>query len=94
MQPFTFDQAVIAGLLFLLGILIGMFFLAGGKWKQRYRTEAAERQALLCENERLRREADAYRVAAERPAHGGVTHDRDRDGTPDRIDPRPSDPRV
>ncbi len=57
MQPFTLDQAIIAGLLFLLGILIGMYFLAGGKSKRLYRQEVVRREALEKENEQLRREA-------------------------------------
>lgn len=60
MQPFTFDQAVIAGLLFILGIFIGMFFLAGGKWKRRYRSEVVERNALSRENDRLVAELRAH----------------------------------
>jgi hypothetical protein len=60
MQPFTFDQAVIAGLLFILGIFIGMFFLAGGKWKRRYRSEVVERNTLARENERLAAELRAH----------------------------------
>jgi len=56
-QPFTLDQAIIAGLLFLLGILIGMYFLAGGKWKRLYRQEVTRREALEAESEQLRRDA-------------------------------------
>jgi len=66
-QPFTLDQAIIAGLLFILGILIGMFFLAGGKWKRRYRAEFAKRDELERENARLAgevREHEAVRQAA------------------------------
>ena len=98
-QPFTLDQAVIAGLLFLLGIFIGMFFLAGNKWKRRYRDEVASRNELVRDNERLERENREYqslRGAADRNPVAGVhrNDDRDRDGTPDRVDPRPSDPRI
>lgn len=57
MQPFTLDQSIITGMLFLLGILIGMFFLAGGKWKRRYRDEVVRREALDVEVEHLRRDA-------------------------------------
>ena len=53
MQPFTLDQAIIAGMLFLLGLLIGMFLLAGGKWKKRYAVESARVADLERENARL-----------------------------------------
>ena len=57
MQPFTFDQSIIAGLLFLLGLVIGMYFLAGSKWKRRYTHESSRVHALEAENEQLRRDA-------------------------------------
>ena len=73
MQPFTLDQAIVAGLLFLLGLLIGMFLFAGGKWKHLYRNEAARREGLEREVELLhreRREHETLRNAAARaPAH-------------------------
>ena len=93
MEPFTFDQAVIAGLLFLLGLLIGMFLLASPKWKRRYKDERARTQELEREVDRLgreNREFSTLRSAAERhPATGPLgTKDRDRDGTPDVVDTR------
>ena len=97
MQPFTFDQAVIAALLFLLGIVIGMFFLAGGKWKRRYRAEVASRNEMVRDNERLERENREYqtlRSAADRHPVAGTHRDADGDGVPDRIDSRPLDPRA
>ncbi|HZF43569.1 MAG TPA: hypothetical protein VEZ48_09195 [Sphingomonadaceae bacterium] len=77
MQPFTFDQAIIAGLLFILGIFIGMFFLAGGKWKRRYRAEVVERTALARENERLAAESRAHDTR-----HTEVTHREVRSNEP------------
>ncbi len=56
MTPFTTDQWVILILVFLLGLLIGMFLMAGGKWKRQYRAEIRVREELARENERLRRE--------------------------------------
>ena len=49
---------VIGGLLFLLGLLIGMFLTAGGrrKWKARYNDEVSRRQTL--ERTHKEREAD------------------------------------
>lgn len=67
---------VIAGLVFVLGVLIGMFLTAGGrrKWKGRYRDEVANREALESEHARHRaeweekdkawRERDSLRSAA------------------------------
>ena len=67
MQPFTLDQAIIAGLLFLLGLLIGMFLMAGRKWKRRYADETVRANALEAENVRLvaqLREHETVRHAA------------------------------
>ena len=55
MTPFAFDQWVILILVLLLGLLIGMWIAAGGKWKRRYREEVARREAL--EREYKHREA-------------------------------------
>ncbi|WP_114951968.1 hypothetical protein [Sphingosinicella terrae] len=69
MQAFTLDQWLVVLLAFLLGLFLGMAFLAGRKWKRRYREEVARRQELEAENERLRREAaelDTLRRAAVR----------------------------
>jgi hypothetical protein len=49
--------------------LIGMFAMAGGKWKRLYREEAARAQALESENSKLRRderEMESLRNAAAR----------------------------
>jgi hypothetical protein len=48
MTTFTTDQWVILGLVFLLGLLIGMWLTSGGrrKWKTRYNEEVTERKAL------------------------------------------------
>ena len=67
MTPFTYDQFVVAGLVFLLGLFIGMFIMAGGKWKRLYREEAARADALEAENNKLRkdeREMESLRHAA------------------------------
>ena len=69
---------VICALVFLLGLLIGMFLTAGGrrKWKQRYKSEVDRRESLEQEHDRhLRdmeerekewRERDSLRAAAAR----------------------------
>jgi hypothetical protein len=60
---------VICGLVFLLGLLIGVFLTAGGrrKWKTRYKSEVDRREALESEHaerEREWRERDSLRAAA------------------------------
>lgn len=85
MQPYTLDQSIITGLLFILGVLIGMFIMAGNKWKRRYLAEAQDREALAVENEQLRadaREMESLRHAAAKapaqpaPVHGTPAHER------------------
>ena len=66
-------------LVFLLGLLIGVFLTAGGrrKWRTRYRSEVDRREALErehSEREREWRERDSLRNAA--------VKDRDRDDRP------------
>jgi type VI protein secretion system component VasK len=67
---------VIGALIFLLGLLIGMFLTAGGrrKWKHRFKDEAERHQALqrehdkhlreMEEREKEWRERDSLRAAA------------------------------
>jgi hypothetical protein len=76
MIAFTSDQWVILALVFVLGLLVGAFLLAGSgrKWKHRYRTESERREAIEREHaERNRafedrekewREQDSLRAAA------------------------------
>jgi hypothetical protein len=69
MQAFTLDQWLVVLLAFLLGLFLGMAFLAGSKWKRRYREEVARREAVEAENAQLRRDAaemDSLRHAAAR----------------------------
>jgi predicted histidine transporter YuiF (NhaC family) len=66
----------ICALVFLLGLLVGVFLTAGGrrKWKTRYQTEAdrreaierehAEREKSWAEQEKHWRERDSLRTAA------------------------------
>jgi len=80
----------IAGLVFLLGLLIGAFLTAGGrrKWKARYRDEVATRESWEREHARLKqetderekewRERDSLRAAAAKDRDGdGVRDDRE-----------------
>jgi uncharacterized membrane-anchored protein YhcB (DUF1043 family) len=76
MITFTSDQWVILALVFLLGLLIGAFLLAGSgrKWKHRYKHEVHEREQLeeqhrerereFEEREKEWRERDSLRGAA------------------------------
>jgi hypothetical protein len=66
-------------LVFLLGLLVGVFLTAGGrrKWKTRYRSEVDRRESLEREHadrEKEWRERDSLRAAAAR--------DRERDDRP------------
>jgi hypothetical protein len=59
----------ICALVFLLGLLIGVFLTAGGrrKWRERYRSEVDRREALErehVEKEKEWRERDSLRAAA------------------------------
>jgi outer membrane murein-binding lipoprotein Lpp len=66
---FTPDQWLIVGLVFLLGIVLGMALMAGGKWKRRYKEERARADGLEAENRRLEKdsaEMDTLRQAAAR----------------------------
>ena len=69
MTYFTPDQWVIVALIFLLGIVLGMALMAGGKWKRRYKEERARADGLEAENRRLQKdsaEMDTLRQAAAR----------------------------
>lgn len=67
MVSFTLTEWAILALVFILGLLIGMFMMAGGKWKTRYREEVRRREALEKERtswENDRKHAEAQRLAA------------------------------
>jgi hypothetical protein len=73
MPDFTPNQWLVVGLVFLLGIVLGMALRGGGKWKARYREEADLRRdevkRLEAENAALRKETsekDSLRAAAAR----------------------------
>ncbi len=100
MMTFTSDQWMILALVFVLGLLIGMFLTAGGrrKWKTRYRDEVSHRERIEREHrdrekhwgdqEKEWRERDSLRGASTK---GG--RDMDDDGVPDNRDRRPTDDR-
>ena len=69
MQAFSPDQWIVLLLAFVLGLILGMAFLASPKWKRRHREEVARREAAEAENAQLRKEAaemDSLRHAAAR----------------------------
>ena len=85
---------IIYALIFLLGMLVGLFMTAGGrkKWKTRYHDEVERRKVLErdhAEAERGWRERDSLKGAATRSGHV----DRDHDGIRDEHDRRPNDDR-
>ena len=105
-MSFTTDpnQLVIWALIFLLGLLVGVFLTAGGrrKWKTRYDAEIQRRRELerahedrerhWTTQEREWRERDSLRGAAVR-GRGSRSRDLDDDGVPDDVDRRPTDDR-
>ena len=56
MDAFSLDQWLVLLLAFLMGLFLGMAFLAGGKWKRRYKDEVRKREALEAEHRTLRDE--------------------------------------
>ena len=99
MVAFTSDQWIIVALVFVLGLLIGMFLTAGGrrKWKTRYQDEIARRETLEREHRKQTdewvakesewRERDSLRAAALKNKGPDV----DGDGVADEADRAPVD---
>ena len=81
MEVLSLDQWLVLLLAFVLGVILGMAFLASPKWKRRWREEHERVRELEAENERLRKDAaemDSLRHAA---ARDEARHDdRDRSG--------------
>jgi len=74
MEAFTTDQWLVMLLVFLLGLFLGMAFLASPKWKRRYREESRLRADEVRKREAL--EADRKHWEARNIA------DRARDDQP------------
>ena len=74
MEAFTTDQWLVMLLVFLLGLFLGMAFLASPKWKRRYREESRLRAEEVRKREAL--EADRKHWEARNIA------DRARDDQP------------
>ena len=69
MPAFTADQWIVVALVFLLGLVVGMALMAGGKWKRRYKEERRRADELEAENRRLQKdsaEMDSLRHSAAR----------------------------
>ena len=80
---------VIAGLVFVLGVLIGMFLTAGGrrKWKSRYKDEVSTRESWQAEHARLQQQIDERdKEARERDSLRSAAV---RDRQSDRVEPLP-----
>jgi hypothetical protein len=56
MEAFTSDQWLVLLLVFLLGLFLGMAFLASPRWKRRYREESRLRQEEVRKREALEAE--------------------------------------
>ena len=101
MVSFTSDQWIILALVFLLGLLVGAFLLAGSgrKWKTRYREESRRREEI--EERHRERERDWETREKEwrerEPVRGTAAtrrgRDTDGDGVRDDLDRRPVDDR-
>ena len=67
MTTFTTDQWIILGLVFLLGLLVGMWMTSGGrrKWKARYNDEVTARKALEAKD----KEREAHWATREKEWH-------------------------
>ena len=99
MLDFTQDQWISIGLIFLMGIIIGGFVMAGGgrKWKERYKAEKAHRERIETDYraaEKDWRDQDSRRAAALRDQDRRTVRDQDTDGdgVPDRRDDAPTKP--
>jgi len=68
MEAFSPDQWLVLLLAFLLGLFLGMAFLASPKWKKRYREESRLRQEETTRREALDAERKRWQ-AQETAAH-------------------------
>ncbi|HYI63768.1 MAG TPA: hypothetical protein VEW71_02670 [Allosphingosinicella sp.] len=94
MVVFTPEQWLILLLAFVLGLILGMAFLASPKWKGRYREEVRRREALETEIRQLRKDAaenDSLRQAA---ARDEVRHRDDEAGRRDEARLRDDEARL
>ncbi len=87
MLAFTSDQWIIIALVFLLGLLVGAFLLAGSgrKWKTRYREESRRREDIEKTHADREREWDKRdkELREREPVPVAPVRDRDGDGVRD-----------
>jgi uncharacterized membrane-anchored protein YhcB (DUF1043 family) len=57
MTAFATDQLIMLALVLVLGLLIGMFMMAGGRWKRAYQEQVERNEHLESEVNRLQAEA-------------------------------------
>ncbi|MFL6734094.1 MAG: LapA family protein [Sphingomicrobium sp.] len=88
MTTFTLDHWMIVALVFVLGLLIGMFLTAGGrrKWKTRYRDESTRREALEKEH---REHAKRYEERDKEYRELEARHDKLVNARPAPVEERP-----
>jgi uncharacterized membrane-anchored protein YhcB (DUF1043 family) len=77
---FTTDQWTILALVFVLGVILGMAFMASPKWKQRYREEVERREEAEAEAARLRRQHDELQSLRQAAARDEARKREDRPG--------------
>ena len=84
MEAFSPDQWLVLLLAFLLGLFLGMAFLANSKWKGRYREESRLRAEEVRRREALEAERKTWetRAASERAAAERAAAERARDDRP------------
>ena len=80
MTAFTTDQWMIVALVFVLGVFLGMAFMASPKWKQRYREEVERREEAEAEAARLRRQHDELQSLRQAAARDEARKRDDRPG--------------
>ncbi len=80
MEAFSPDQWLVLLLAFVLGLILGMAFLANPKWKRRYREEVTRREAVEAENTQLRRDAAEMESLRHAAAKDEARQNDDRPG--------------
>jgi hypothetical protein len=72
LTPFASDQFIMLGLMFLLGLVLGMYLLSGGKWKRRYKEEVRRREVAEAELKRVDRMPGGDVIVDKRHHHGSA----------------------
>ncbi|HEU0133823.1 MAG TPA: hypothetical protein VFR28_03290 [Allosphingosinicella sp.] len=80
MTLFTPDQWLVVALVFVLGLVLGMALMAGGKWKRRYKEERIRADALEADNKRLQKEHGELDTLRHAAARDDARHRTDRPG--------------